>query len=87
MNKPINPEEKRYWLDDPRNVNKLVYTLYSICALLFVADLLYEKHGHFTFEEWLGFYGWFGFLSYVALIHIAKALRLIVKRDEGYYDD
>lgn len=84
---PANPADKRYWLDDPGNVNKLVYALYIICALLFAADFFYEKHGHFSFEQWLGFYGWFGFLSYVGLIHVAKGLRRLVKRDEDYYDD
>lgn len=80
------PQDKHYWLDEPRNVNKLVYGLYFICALLFAADFFYHKHGHFDFEQWLGFYGWFGFLSYVGLIYVAKGLRRLVKRREDYYD-
>ena len=88
MNKHEEPEHtKRYWLDDPRNVNRLVYTLYTVCGALFAADFFYHKHVHFGFENWIGFYGIYGFLSYVSLIFIAKGFRRIVMRREGYYDD
>jgi len=32
--------EKQYWLDDPRNVNKVVYIVCAVCALLIGLDLL-----------------------------------------------
>jgi hypothetical protein len=79
--------DKPYWLDNPGNVDKLVYALYAICAVLFLLDLFYRKHVHFMFEHWFGFYAWYGFLSYVGLIFVAKAFRLLVKRDEDYYRD
>ena len=85
--------EKKYWLDEKRNVNKIVYSLYAICALLVAADLLYHKHIHFefengkyNFEEWFGFFGFFGFIACVGLVLAAKLLRVIVKRGEDYYD-
>lgn len=78
---------KKYWLDDPRNVDKLAYALYVVCALLFLVDFTYEKHGHFAFEDWIAFYAWYGFLSYVGLIFVSKAFRRLVKRDEDYYGD
>ena len=37
-------QEKKYWLDDPRNVNKIVVTLYVVCAVLVAADIFYHKH-------------------------------------------
>lgn len=79
-------EEKQYWLDDPRNVKKIVCTLYALCALLLVSDGLYEKHVHFTFENWFGFFGWFGFVACVGLVLAAKVLRRFLKREEDYYD-
>ena len=78
--------EKKYWLDDPRNVNKIVYTLYVVCALLVGADFLYHKHTHFDFEKWLGIYGWFGFTACVGLVMAAKVMRKVLKREEDYYD-
>ncbi len=47
--------DKKYWLDDPRNIKKVVYALYAVCALLLAADFFYEKHAHFEFEKWFGF--------------------------------
>ncbi len=85
--------ENKYWLDDPRNVNKIVYALYAICALLVGADLVYHKHIHFTyeneaynFEDWFGFFGFFGFVACVGLVLAARLLRIVLKREEDYYD-
>jgi hypothetical protein len=82
---PMN-EEKKYWLDNPRNVDKICYVLYVVCALLVVADLFYHKHIHFNVEGWFGFYGFYGWVACVVLVLAAKVLRLIVGRKEDYYD-
>ena len=79
-------DEKRFWLDDKRNVDKIVIALVIVCAGLFVADFFYHKHVHFAFEDWFGFFGWFGFIGCVALVLAAKELRKLVKRGEDYYD-
>ena len=78
--------EKKYWLDEARNVDKIVWTLVAVCAVLFLADFFYHKHVHFAFENWIGFYGWYGFLAYCFIVLSAKALRRLLKRDEDYYD-
>ena len=78
--------DKKYWLDDPRNIKKVLYGLYAVCALLVVADFFYEKHDHFKFEKWFGFFGWFGFIAYVSLVLMARVLRKALKREEDYYD-
>ena len=79
--------EKRYWLDDLRNVDKIVYALYVTCGLLLVIDPFVHKHGPFAIEHWFGFYGIFGFVACVALVLAAKQLRRILMRPEDYYDD
>lgn len=79
-------DEKKYWLDDSRNVDKIFWALVSVCALLTVADLFYHKHGHFSWEQWIGFYGFYGFIACVGLVVLAKQLRKFLKRDEDYYD-
>jgi hypothetical protein len=84
MEKPEG--ERRYWLDDPGNVTRIVWTLVGACILLLVADALLEKHGVFAIERVFGFYALFGFAAYVALIFLGKGLRAIVMRPEDYYD-
>ena len=78
--------EKKYWLDDPANVRKLYYGLWALCILLLLADLFYQKHVHYAFEEWFGFSAIFGFLACVGLVFASIGLRKIVKRDEDFYD-
>jgi hypothetical protein len=78
--------ERERWLDRPRNVTRLVYLLYGTCALLLLADLFYEKHVHFAFERWLGFFALFGFVAYVGIVMSAKLLRRLVRRTEDYYE-
>lgn len=77
---------RKYWLDDRRNVDRLVYGLYAACALLLLGDVFVPKHGPFAVEHWFGFYGWYGFVACVALVIAAKGLRRILKRPEDYYD-
>lgn len=84
---PAAKSEKRYWLDDTRNVNKVVYAVYAICGLLLVIDPLIHKHGPFAIEHWFGFYGIYGFVACVALVLAAKELRRLLMRPEDYYDD
>lgn len=79
-------EERKRWLDEPRNVDKIFYTLCTVCALLGLADLFYEKHVHYSWESWFGFYGVYGFVCCVALVLSAKEMRKVVKRDEDYYE-
>ncbi len=87
MEAPNNgKDEKRYWLDDPGNVTKIVWALVALCILLFFADGFYEKHGQFPVEHLFGFYAIFGFVVYVGLVVVAKWLRTYLMRSEDYYD-
>ena len=78
--------EKPRWLDDSRNVDKIVYALYGICAFLLVIDPFVHKHGPFAIEHWWGFYGIYGFISCVFLVLMAKELRKLIMRGEDFYD-
>ncbi|HMB76801.1 MAG TPA: hypothetical protein VKN76_10400 [Kiloniellaceae bacterium] len=80
------PQDKRYWLDEPRNVRKVFWLLCAICALLAIADFFYHKHAHFKVEEFPVFYGLYGFVCFVFIVFAGKLLRKIVMRDEDYYD-
>ena len=62
-------DERSYWLDKPKNVDKVVYGLYAICAVVALLDLLHYKHHlHFEFEYWPGFFSIYGFVACVGLV-------------------
>ncbi|MCS7203844.1 MAG: hypothetical protein NZ809_05295 [Thermodesulfovibrio sp.] len=80
-------DKKRYFFDNPRNVNKLILYFYLFLIILIILDFLIPKHPHFKWEEFYSFYGAFGFVACVFLVLVAKhILRPIVKRKENYYD-
>lgn len=82
----IKKTERVYWLDHKRNVDKIFYGLVAVCIALFSADFFYHKHVNFPFENWPGFFAWYGFTCCVALVLLAKQMRKIVMRREDYYD-
>jgi hypothetical protein len=83
----MTTREKKYWLDDSRNVTKLFHGLGAVGAVLLLADLLVHRHEEFSWAGWFGFYAAYGFFACVALVLAAKeVLRRLVKRPEDYYD-
>ncbi len=81
-----DPSETPRWLDRKENVQKIIRATLFICALVVFADLFYEKHGHFSFENIVGFHAIYGFISCVILVVAATGLRRFLMRDEDYYD-
>lgn len=82
-----------------RNVNTIIVGLVVACAATLIAQavcqfelfgfhaLFDEKHpAHFELETVFGFQAMFGFAAFVCVVFLGRALRLIVKREEGYYD-
>ena len=82
------PDGKRHVFDNPRNVKRVIWALVASCLLLFVIDLTFTKHAtHYWVEGGIpNFYGIYGFVGCVVLVLTAKAMRLVVKREEDYYD-
>lgn len=74
------------WFDKPENVRKIIWALCITCGLLLVAEFFYHKHAHFGIEEVFGFYAFYGFIMCVLLVLAAKVMRVILMRDEDYYD-
>jgi hypothetical protein len=79
-------DDRSYWLDQRRNVTRLVWSLYAVCGLLLAIDVFVPKHGPFPIEHHFGFYGLFGFIACVVLVLVAKRLRRVLMRPEDYYD-
>lgn len=79
--------EKKYLFDNPRNVRRVIYGFFIALVLLLALEPFVQKHPHFTWEKWPGFYAVYGFVAYVCLVLAAKyILRPLVKRNEDYYD-
>ena len=72
--------------DNPRNVKRFLFIFYGCLALLLAIDPFIHKHSEFAWETVPEFYAAYGFVSCVLLIFVAKLLRILVKRDEDYYD-
>lgn len=82
-------EEKTFWLDSKKNVDRLFHVLLVLCGLLLVADIVHPRHNAYksvSFEAWPFFYGIFGFVCFVVIVLSAKMLRKWLMRREGYYD-
>ncbi len=73
------------WVERPGGVEKIVYALYAVCAVLFAADFMYHKHSYLAIEDIPGFYALYGFFMCAALVVCAKGMRLFLKRREDYY--
>lgn len=79
-------ENKKYLFDNPRNVKLVLYTLYVSCGILLMLDFIIHRHVIHHWEQLLGFYSIYGFLGCTGIILGSKVLRLLVQRDEDYYE-
>lgn len=93
-------EETRGWIIAFRrgftrlfeNVKLILWCLYGACAIFVLLELVFlfgwaDKEAHYGWENMLGFYAAYGFVSCVLLVFVAKyLLRPAVIRDEDYYD-
>ena len=79
-------KDKRHIFDNPRNVRRVVYALFAICALTFAADFFVERHVDHPWEVLFGFYAVYGFVACVVLVLAAKEMRKLLIRKEDHYD-
>ncbi|MCO5122807.1 MAG: hypothetical protein M9915_03580 [Rhizobacter sp.] len=75
-----------HWLDDPKHVKLLWRGFLVVLALTVLAEPLVHLHPHFEIESWFAFHAWYGLLVCIAMIAFAKALALVLKRPDTYYD-
>jgi hypothetical protein len=81
-----NDKQRPYLFDSPRNVRRVVRGLLIACALLIGLDLVVHRHVEHGWEGLFGFYALYGFVACVLLVLLAKEMRKLVMRDEGYYE-
>jgi len=80
-------DKQAHWLDQPRNVKRLWRAFLVVLALTVLAQVVVQLHPHFAVDSIFGFFAWFGLLACAAMIVVAKALALLLKRPDNYYDD
>jgi hypothetical protein len=81
-----NDGDRRHVFDNPRNVKRVLWTLYACCAALLATDLVFHRHAVHPWEHLFGFYAVYGFVACVLLVLVAKELRKVLMRPEDYYD-
>ena len=87
-----HPEGEASWFEQASNQRLMIIGLIVACLATVVVQLvfpMFDDHHppHFPkYENFLGFQAFFGFVAFVVIVYLGKALRLIVKREESYYD-
>ena len=67
--------------------NKIIYTLILLINITPYLYVFYNfKKISFDIDDIIGFYPIFGFLACISLIVIAKAIAVILKKGDTYYD-
>jgi hypothetical protein len=79
-------KERRHIFDDPKNVKRVIYALYTACALSVIAEFFVHRHVLHPWEGLFAFYAIYGFVACVLLVLIAKEMRKVLMRPEDYYD-
>ncbi len=74
-----------HWLDEPRNVQRLWRGFLALLALTVLAELAVTLHPHFAVESLPAFHAAHGFLACAAMIVVAKAIGMLLKRPDTYY--
>ncbi|MDH4150244.1 MAG: hypothetical protein OEW79_08185 [Betaproteobacteria bacterium] len=74
-----------HWLTRESTIRQLWRWSLACLALLVVIGGFIEPHPHFGIDAIFAFPAWYGFLACIALIVIAKAIGLFIKRPDTYY--
>ena len=80
------------WTTTGSSRESTIRRLWIVFAVVLAATVLVDlvidaRIRYFGLDGTFGFGAWFGFASCVALIVVAKALGVILKRPDTYYDD
>ncbi len=83
----MTQKTREHWLRRPENIRKMWRYGIVMLAALALLDLFLEPHPYFGIDGTFGFYSWYGLLTCIAMIVVAKGLALFLKRPDTYYDD
>jgi len=75
------------WLARPESVRLMWKLFAAVLVLTVVAQFFIKVKGYFGVDGWLGFAAIFGFVCCLLMVLVAKALGLVLKRDQDYYKE
>lgn len=78
---------KDHWLVQPKTIRWLWVIFIAILIATVLGDLFVHHHPHFGIDGTFGFGAWYGFVACVVLVIFSKALGVLLKRPDTYYDD
>lgn len=81
-----NANGEDYWLARPATIQFLWKLFIASLVLVVLGDLAVEHHPTFGIDGTFGFGAWFGAISCVVLIAAARAIGVLLKRPDTYYD-
>ena len=73
------------WVDSASGVDRFVKYLVWLGIFLFLMDFVWHRHVKVPGEGFYGFHAIAGFVSFTVIVIGARALRLIIRRDENFY--
>lgn len=79
--------DRLHWLDRRGTLRVIRRGSLIVLALTVLTEAIVDMHPHFEAERLFGFYAWFGLVSCAAMILVAKAVGLLLKRPDTYYDE
>ena len=83
----MSEDKTEHWLLRPRTIRGLWLGFALTLFFLVGADLFIHPHATFGVDGTFGFYAWYGFLACMAMVLLAKAIGVVLKRPDTYYDD
>ncbi len=78
--------EGKHWLVRRRSIRVLWIVFVAVLAVVAVGDEVVNGHPYFGLDGTFAFYAWYGFLTCVGMILFAKAMGVLLKRKDTYYD-
>ncbi len=73
------------WVDTTSGVDRFIKYLVWFGIFLFLMDFVWHRHVKVPGEGFYGFHAIAGFVSFSLIVIGARALRLLIRRDENYY--
>ena len=77
---------KQHWLVRPGTIRLLWIIFLLVLALAVLANLFTDAHAWFGIDGSFAFNAWYGFLSCIGMVLVAKLLGRLLHRKDSYYD-
>ena len=83
----MKQQPQDHWLARPDTIKLLWRVFAGVLALTVLAQLVIGIKGYFVLDGWFAFGAVFGFAACLAMVLVAKAMGVFLKRSDDYYDD